>query len=217
MDHAWACGHGERVGRRGLLPSLGAGTSLIVAGVLCLLVVSGYVAFHGFPSLGLDGSPPPVRLARPVADRVAGVTPAIRLGAGGSSLVRLASVSDRLGRGRGERGSRRSVGVVATTPTPPTTAPAPSPGPNAGDATEVADSSATGDDQQANQVAPEVRPVRNAVDTVRNAVPVPTVAPPPAVKPVVDATQPVVDDVAGAVDEGIDTADDIVGGLLPGG
>src|SRR3954449_10264337 len=57
------------MGRRGILPSVGAGTSLTVAGVLCLAVISSIIAFRGFPGLGPDVTRPPLRLATPAAER----------------------------------------------------------------------------------------------------------------------------------------------------
>jgi len=51
------------MGNRGILSSLGAGLSLVVAGVIVLAVVSGIVAFRGWPELREDTSVAQVPLA----------------------------------------------------------------------------------------------------------------------------------------------------------
>src|ERR671931_2849993 len=85
------CGSGWWVvGRRGILPSVGAGTSLIVAGVLCLAVISSIIAFRGFPGLGPGAARPPVRLVAPAADRTGRSAPApivVRATAGSATLA----------------------------------------------------------------------------------------------------------------------------------
>jgi hypothetical protein len=216
MDRRFARGNGALVGRRGILPSLGAGTSLIVAGALCLLVVSGWVAFRGFPGLGLDGSAPPLQMARPVADPLSDRTPAIVLGAGGPTLP-AARVAPRA---RGTASVQRvrvgtvRTGVVAPAPTPaPSPAPvigsdpAPSsPAPAPGPATEV--------ERTTPPAAPE-RPVRQTVDRVRDLVAPVTPTPPSAVQPVVDQVNGAVDQTVDAVDQTVGAVDQTVGAVLP--
>jgi hypothetical protein len=51
------------MGNRGIVSSLGAGLSLVVAGVIALAVVSGIVAFRGWPELREDASTAAVSLA----------------------------------------------------------------------------------------------------------------------------------------------------------
>jgi hypothetical protein len=213
MDRAWPRGHRERVGRRGILPSLGAGTSLIVAGVLCLIVVSGYVAFRGFPGLGLDGSQPPLRLARPVADDASPRARAIVIGAASPSLasIRVASRVRSEARAERARGGSPRVGAPPPAQAPssdPTPTPTPTPAPAAGADLAPPASSPVGEGQRTNQPAPQVRPVRDTVDQVRNVL-APVAPPPPP------AAQPVVDEVAGAVDQTVDAVDQTLGALLP--
>jgi hypothetical protein len=51
------------MGNRGILSSLGAGLSLVIAGVIALAVVSGIVAFRGWPELREDTATAAIALA----------------------------------------------------------------------------------------------------------------------------------------------------------
>jgi hypothetical protein len=203
------------VGRRGILPSLGAGTSLIVAGVLCLAVISSLIAFRGFPGLGPDAARPPVRLATPAADGTGRSAPApIVVGATAGSATLTVPVQRPGARGptrthadgpavriRNAPSAGSGASPVAPVSDPVTVPP---------EATPSAAQPGTGTDTQP---AERPRPVRQTVDRVRDvAAPV---QPPPA-PPVV---QPVVDEVVGTanqvVDQAAGTADDLVGSVLP--
>ncbi|MDP9384890.1 MAG: hypothetical protein M3P50_06610, partial [Actinomycetota bacterium] len=54
------------MGNRGVLSSLGAGLSLVIAGVIVLVVASAIVAFNGWPGMDSD-STAEVRIARVAA------------------------------------------------------------------------------------------------------------------------------------------------------
>jgi len=203
------------VGRRGILPSLGAGTSLIVAGVLCLAVISSLIAFRGFPGLGPDAARPPVRLATPAADGTGRRAPApIVVGATAGSATLTAPVLRP-----GARGSTRAhadgpaVRIRTTPPARPgasPVAPVSDPVTVPPEATPSAAQPGTGTDAPP---AERPRPVRQTVDRVRD------VAAPVQPPPVPPAAQPVVDEAVGAADQVVDqaagAADGLVGSVLP--
>jgi hypothetical protein len=193
------------VGRRGIFPSLGAGTSLIVAGVLCLAVISSLIAFRGFPGLGLDAARPPVRLATPAADATGrSATVPIVVGATAGSAT-LTAPARRPGgtRARADGPAVRIGNAPAagsgSSPSQPVTDPVTVP--------PAATPSAAQPDTSADTLPTErPRPVRQTVDRVRDAAA--PLQPPPAAQPVADQATQVVDQAAGAADE-------LVGGLLP--
>jgi hypothetical protein len=203
------------VGRRGILPSLGAGTSLIVAGVLCLAVISSIIAFRGFPGLDPRDARPPVRLATPATDGPGRSAPApIVVGATAGSATLAAPV--RRPQASSARthvddpavriGSAPSAGSgsspVAPVSDPVTAPPA---------ATPSADEPDTG------TPAPTARPrpVRQTVDRVRDVTaPVQPPPVPPAVQPVVDQANGLVETANDVVDQAAGTADDVLGGVL---
>jgi hypothetical protein len=113
------------VGWRGILPSLGAGTSLIVAGVLGLAIVSSIIAFRGFPGLGPDVARPPLRLAAPPADHDgrAAVAKPIILGAGPARVTLAAPARRAVRRARSSERAARTTAQPRHT-APPTTSPA---------------------------------------------------------------------------------------------
>jgi hypothetical protein len=211
---------------------LGAGTSLIVAGVLCLLVVSSIIAFRGFPGLGLERERPAVRLVVPAAAQTGRAEPApIVLGAGAGPPTLVAPA-----RQAGARQMRTARG--APTVRVDTHAPSAGSGPLRGAApqdpnTDDGGSAPESPDRQPDAAPPpqppttRPGPVRDTLDRVRNAVPSVELPPaPPALRPVVDqaagAAQPVidqatsaVDDVNSVVDEAAGVVDDTVAGVLP--
>lgn len=108
------------MGNRGILSSLGAGLSLVIAGVLALLGVSAFVAFNGWPELREDRSSSAVSLA-PVGASPDAERDAVVLGGGGArgESGRFTSVAgvavavarreaDRRRAGRRTRGGRRA-------------------------------------------------------------------------------------------------------------
>jgi hypothetical protein len=195
---------------------LGAGTSLIVAGVLCLAVISSIIAFRGFPGLDPGVARPPVRLATPATDGPGGSAPApIVVGATAGSATLAAPVR------RPQAGSPRahvdspavrigdapSVGSGSSPVSPvsdPVTAPP--------DATP----SASQPDSPTETPTSRPRPVRQTVDRVRDTVaPVQPPPTPPVAQPVVDQANGLVETANGVVDQVAGAADDLVGGLLP--
>jgi hypothetical protein len=209
------------VGRRGIIPSLGAGTSLIVAGVLLLAVVSSIIAFRGFPGLGPGAARPPVRLAAPAADRTGRTAPApIVVGATLGSAALTAPVRRPAAHGSARAHADAPAVRIGTapagdggsgsSPTPPVSDPVAETPPAASPST-----SRPGDGAQSTSSV-QPRPVRRTVDRVRDVVP--SVQPPPvppAVQPVADEAAGVVDTANDVVDQTAGVADDVVGGLLP--
>jgi hypothetical protein len=55
------------MGERGITGALGAGLSLLVAGVLLLAVAPSWVAFDRLPALGSEPARPPLRVSEPAA------------------------------------------------------------------------------------------------------------------------------------------------------
>jgi hypothetical protein len=207
------------VGRRGILPSLGAGTSLIVAGVLCLAVISSIIAFRGFPGLDPGIARPPVRLATPATDGPGRSAPApIVVGATAGSTTPAAPV--RRPQASSTRthvddpavriGNAPSAGS-GTSPVAPVTDPVTAP--------PEGTPSASGPDSATDTPAPtsRPRPVRQTVDRVRDLTrPVQPPAAPPVAQPVVDQASALVETANDVVDEAAGAVDDVVGGLLPG-
>jgi hypothetical protein len=207
------------VGRRGILPSLGAGTSLIVAGVLCLAVISSIIAFRGFPGLGPEAARPPVRLVAPAAEGRGRSAPApIVVGATAGSATLAAPVRRPAARSS-ERahadGPAVRIRIVPSTgssssPAAPVTDPAPVP--------PAATPSAAAPESDTPPLAPAARPrpVRATVDRVRDAVaPLQPPPAPPAAQPVTDQAAGLVDTADHVVDQVADSADDVVGSVLP--
>ena len=207
------------VGWRGILPSVGAGTSLIVAGVLGLAVVSSIIAFRGFPGLGPDVARPPVQLAMPAPDRDGAARPII-VGAG-PQAVSFAAPAERVvrRRARSERAARTQRGVSRAVSSPASPSPR-SPSPTTPSPTSPAPRSPSPSTSSPKTPSPSApasaspQPVRNTVDQVRNLVPPPPPAP-QALQPVADTVNDTVDQAAGVVDDTINQATGVVGGLLP--
>jgi hypothetical protein len=210
------------VGRRGILPSLGAGTSLIVAGVLLLAVVSSIIAFRGFPGLGPDAARPPVRLATPAADGTGRSAPApIVVGAtvGSATLaapVRRPQASSARTHADGPAvriGSAPSAGSGSgSSPVVPISDPVTSPPPAATPSAGEPDAGT-----ETPEPTSRPRPVRQTVDRVRDTVaPVPPPPVPPAAQPIVDEASGLVDTANDVVDQAAGVADDVIGGVLPG-
>jgi hypothetical protein len=208
------------VGRRGILPSLGAGTSLIVAGVLLLAVVSSIIAFRGFPGLGPDVARPPLRLATPAAERTERTAPApIVVGASAGAATLAAPV-----RRSGARGSARAhadgpaVRIGTTAPDAPRSSPS-SPAPVTDPVTlppAATPSTARPDNGTDTTPTARPRPVRQTVDRVRDvAAPVQPPPVPPAAQPIADQAAGLVDTANGVVDQAAGAADEVVGSLLP--
>jgi hypothetical protein len=210
MVVAAACGDAATMGRRGILPSLGAGTSLIVAGVIGLAIVSSIIAFRGFPGLGPDVARPPLQLPAPAADgdgRDAAAEPII-IGAGPTRVTLPAPLRVRHRTRSSERAARTASQPRRTAPpsTPLPTTPRP--------ATPSPSTSAPASPSRSTPPAAHPRPVRDAVDQARNVVPaVRTPAVPPAVQPVADQVNQAVETVNNAVDAAAGVVDDAVGGL----
>jgi hypothetical protein len=202
---------GERVGRRGILPSLGAGTSLIVAGVLLLAVISSIIAFRGFPGLDPGVARPPVRLATPATDGTGRNAPApIVVGVtAGSATLAAPARRPRTGSVR----ARADGPAVRIGGAPSTGSGSPPPAPVSDPVREPPAATPSTDQPKTTAPAPASRPVRQTVDRVRDAAS--AVQPPPAPA----AVQPVVDEVVGTANEVVDqaagTADDLVGSVLP--
>jgi hypothetical protein len=198
---------------------LGAGTSLIVAGVLLLAVVSSIIAFRGFPGFGPDAARPPVRLATPAADGTGRSAPApivVGATAGSATLAapaRRPQTSSARAHADGPAvriGSAPSAGSGASPLVPisdPVTAPPPPAAPSAGEpdgGTETPEPTS------------RPRPVRQTVDRVRDTVaPVQPPPVPPAAQPVVDHATGLVETASGVVDKAAGVADDVIGGVLP--
>jgi hypothetical protein len=206
------------VGRRGILPSLGAGTSLIVAGVLCLAVISSIIAFRGFPGLDPRVARPPVRLATPAADGRGRSAPApIVVGATAGSATLAAPVRRPRASSARAHADRPAVRIGSA----PSSGSGSSPVAPVGDpvtAPPVATPSASQPDSGTETPEPtsRPRPVRQTVDRVRDAAaPVQPPPVPPAAQPVVDEAAGVVDTANDVVDQAAGAADDLIGGLLP--
>jgi hypothetical protein len=208
------------VGRRGILPSLGAGTSLIVAGVLCLAVISSIIAFRGFPGLDLGVARPPVRLATPAADGAGRSAPApIVVGATAGSAALTAPVRRPQASSARAHADGRAVRIGRA----PSAGSGPSPAPLTDPVTAPPEAtpSASGADTGTKTPPPasRTRPVRQTVDRVRDmAAPVQPPPVPSAAQPVIDHATGLVGTANGVVDQAADAADDVVDqatGLLP--
>jgi hypothetical protein len=190
---------------------LGAGTSLIVAGVLCLAVISSIIAFRGFPGFGPPAARPPVRLVAPAADGTGRSAPApIVAGATAGSATLTAPVR------RPPRSATRAHadGPAVRIGSPPSAAAGSSPVAPIGDPVTQppAATPSAGRPEgpaEARAPTPAARPVRQTVDRVRDAVA--GVLPPPAPP----AAQPVVEEVVGTANQVVDQADELVGSVLP--
>jgi hypothetical protein len=208
---AMPVGIGWIVRARGIAPSLGAGGTIIVAGLCCLVFVSSLLTFRSWPSgggSGADGSllvqVPEAKAAGRSAEQPAPATAPGRARKGGAPVRRV--------RFRGSQPRPATPAPAATRPT----APAPSASPAA------PTRSASSTSPPASQPSPAESPV----------VPVPSV-PPGAVENTVGTVGGVVDDVtrplppappvvAQPVQETLDTVqgvaqtvDDVTGPLLP--
>ncbi len=204
------------MGRRGILPSLGAGTSLIVAGVLCLAVISSIIAFRGFPGLGPGAERPPVRLATPAADGTGRSAPVpIVVGATVGSTTPAAPARRPAARSERAHADGPAVPIVTApsggsgaSPVAPVTdpvAPPPAASPSSGQPDSPTETPTT-----------RPRPVRQTVDDVRDlAPPVQPPPVPPAVQPVVDQAAGLVDTANDVVGQAADAGDGVVGSVLP--
>jgi hypothetical protein len=202
---------------RGLLPSLGAGGSLIAAALCALVVFGGVLAFRGEAPGTADASSGDLKVpAGAVRARTASRTPladVIALARAAVAAPRLAPTTPQRPRSRGRSRTRiavprptasppRTTTPVSTTPaptggtrtptptTPPATPPTPSPPP-------VITGSGT--------VQNVVTQTRAAAKPVLDAVPAPVQGP-------VNAVGDTVEQVAGTVDQ---TVDGLTGALLP--
>jgi hypothetical protein len=132
---------------RGLAPSLGAGGSLVVAGLICLVGVSAMLAFRGWP--GTDGARPDGSLSLRTPDAKAsgraapGPLPAVALtdattadaadasdaaDAGGGATARTRGAAPgRSDRSRDRRGPVAGAPETPATTTPPATGTQPAP------------------------------------------------------------------------------------------
>jgi len=93
------------MGNRGILSSLGAGLSLIVAGIIALSIVAGLVVVRGVKGLREDRSTPDVRMASVAAQKPVSTEPVV-LGGAAARGDAASSVSSVSARRRAERGRR---------------------------------------------------------------------------------------------------------------
>ncbi|HEX5621684.1 MAG TPA: hypothetical protein VFX51_24880 [Solirubrobacteraceae bacterium] len=203
---------------RGLIPSLGAGGSLIAAAVCAFAVFGGVLAFRGEnPGTAQANSGDVVVPGRKVRAQTS--SPGVL-----DTVVALAQTGRRQAarapRVRGDarrvsvrrRGAARTAPRAGTTPAAPATPDTP---PAAGRATPpAATPSPAAPDTPAAPATPELPSVKRTVEQTRGAVqPVVDAAPEPVQAPV-ERVADTVQDVAGTVDE---TVDGLTGTLLPGG
>jgi hypothetical protein len=191
---------------RGLVPSLGAGGSLVVAALCCLLLATAFISFRDWPGRGEATSGGTITMPAPPA-KAAG-----RAASGPSSPAAAAAavpVTERAARrAPARRGSARRAPAAPQVPagTSPPAAPAPSapvaaPAPAASQPAASAPATPVADPQQP---AGEPGRVERLVEDIRkNTEPLPPVVKEP-VQPVLDAVQ----DVG-------QTVDDVTGPLLP--
>jgi hypothetical protein len=216
--------HWSSMLRRGFMPSVGAGSSLVAAAIVAVIAFTGVVAFHGWPRAQARADGPAATLAPATrADDGRSVARPARLAAAASAGV-VATPARRASRVRPNRspGSGRSpVGTpvaarggdttpsrpAPSTPSAPAQPVATSPAPAAAPAQQQPAPSGNPVPSLPSVPAPSVpqRPVGTVVETVRHVVP-----PVPAPAPL----QPVVGTVNQTVDGAAATVDGVVGGLL---
>ncbi len=182
---------------RGLAPSLGAGGSLVVAALCCLLLATAFISFRDWPSGG-GTSPGGTITMTPPAAKAAG-----RAASGPSApAVAVAVAAPVVDRAAGDRGARRGATrrAPASAPAPagtnPPPAPAPAPAPASPRPASSAPAAPVADPQpparEPGRVEQLVQDVRQADD----ALPLP-----PAVKEPVEPVLETVQQVGRTVDE----------------
>jgi hypothetical protein len=201
-----ACAFVARAMRaRGILPSAGAGASLVAAGIVCLAIVSGLLAFRGWPgsAKGADDGTLALRIPAAKAEgraaagpRIARTTFTARRVAAARPARRAVTAPRRARARQAPRPVRGRVGAPAPRgSTPPAATPAPAA--PAAPATPAAAPAAQSPAPE--PVAPG--PVRNVVDTTRKTVAPVTDAVPAPVQQPVDQALDTVQQTAGAVDQ----------------
>ena len=192
------------------MPSLGAGGSLVVAALGCLLLASAFISFRDWPGRG-DASPGGTITMTPPASKAAGRA------ASGPSAPAAAVAAPVVDRAAGVRSARRGATrrTASTRPAPAGTNPlaaAPAPAPVAGPAPASPRPAASAPAAPAAPVADPQPPAREPgrveqiVEDVRKTTdPIPL---PPAVK---EPVQPVLE----TVEQVGRTVDETTGPLLP--
>ena len=193
---------------RGLAPSLGAGGSLVVAALCCLLFATALVTFHDWPGRGGTSPGGTITMAPPPSAKVAG-----RAASGPAAPVAVSVVAPALSRRTARRPAgrpapRRAGGapqVPAGTNTPTSSAPVAAPAPAA---SQPAASAPQAPAPVAAPTIPKPQPAAGPVETVVETGRELTKPLPPVVQ---QPIQPVLDTVQ---DVG-KTVDDTVAPLLP--
>jgi hypothetical protein len=190
---------------RGVVSSAGAGASLVAAGLVCLVVVSGLLVFRDWPGSAKRDDDGTLALRLPAVP----AAPAAKGGGSTAAGPRPARVVRRVAAARPARAAAprrvparrapRPVRARGNAPAPSVSAPpAATPAPAAPTPATPVSAPAT-QPRAAKPAAPG--PVRNVVDTTRDVVaPVTAAAPAPVQQPV-DQVLDTVEQTAGAVDE----------------
>ncbi|MEA2310117.1 MAG: hypothetical protein QOE28_85 [Solirubrobacteraceae bacterium] len=174
---------------KGLAPSLGAGGSLIVAGLCCLLAVSAMLAFRGWPGTDRGHSDGHLSLRAPAAKPAAARDVAAPVVAAAPSRT----ATRPAWRSRRAAAHRRRAVRGPTAPTPGASVPVGAPAPASSRSAAAPSGSGSGSAAPARPAAPG--PVERIVTTGQNLVAPVTNALPPAVQQV---TQPVTGTVQNA-------------------
>src|SRR5215218_11224788 len=181
---------------RGLAPSLGAGGSLVVAALCCLILGTAVLTFRDWPERG-DTSPGGSITMTPPAAKAAGRAASGPSAPFAASVVVAAPARDRATGARPVRRSTPRRGAAAPpapagTNPPPAAAPAPAaPAPAAAAPQPAAAAPPSAPVAQPQAPAPAAGPVEGVVETVREVEkPLPPVVQQP-IQPVLDTVQEV--------------------------
>jgi hypothetical protein len=199
---------------RGLLPSLGAGGSLIGAALVAVAIVGGGLAFRGQGGDAAEANTGDLSVPGPAVGPPAPAPALSDAAAQALTLNRVGGRRPAVAGGRRPRAAapkrRRAAAPPRATPTPGASTPAAGGSPGGGSAAKPRPASTPSPAPRApGTVERVVKDARAVTDPVVEAVPEPVKAP---VETIADTAGDTVEQVAGFVDQAVD---DVTGSLLP--